>query len=250
MIVIATILCDRKAHSQLQAIPAAAITDYPDLHYYVNIETDLGQSRIHQLYTPLLNYLREACPIPHTLDVCHMASPWIPKPKYDQDQARLIGIVRARNEARAFALHYDASHILFVDADVIIKPDGLKRLLDLDRPLCSGLVPGRGVHSELFYEFWPQFEVPDRPGVWEVGHGSCGYCLIRRDLFSTLAFRFGASRENPEISLSEDPAYASDAYLNGFGRWWIDHNTTADHLDNPDQPLTNDSVSKDGDIPK
>jgi len=73
--------------------------------------------------------------------------------------------------------------------------------------------------------------------------------LIRRDVLSTLAFRFGASRETPGRALSEDPAFCSDAFLNGFGRYWIHRGVRAEHWDDPLSPLTAGAIAVDDEIP-
>lgn len=233
MIVVATILCDRKADSQLIGIKSAArlkgdITLYINVEVGINSELSLYKSG---LYSPLMGFLEEYQESGKTydLDVWSMASSWKEEPKFDQDQRRLDSICIARNMARNYAMRKEASHLLFVDSDVIVRPDGLERLLALNRPLCGGFVPGRGAHGHVHYIFGKQVLVPSKPGVIECDHGTMGYCLIRRDLLSTLAFRYGASRTNPRTGLSEDPAFAEDAVLNGFGRWWIDKQTVAEH---------------------
>jgi len=247
MIVVATLLCDRKRSSQLIGIPAAAKLE-GDIRLYANIETNFG-STFDQEYHPVFNFL-DSCRIPYDYDVwTWKTSSWKEKPTYDQDQRRLDYIITARNMARSYALSVNASHLLFIDADVRPRPNGLKRLLDLDVPLCGGLVPGRGDHSGAHYVFGPKTPVKGKPGVFTCTHGTCGYMLIRRDLLQTLSFRHGRSRINPNIKLSEDPAFCIDADINGFGKFYIDSNAIAEHWDDPMNPLRANDVARDEDIP-
>lgn len=92
--------------------------------------------------------------------------------------------------------------------------------------------------------------MPEHPEVIECSHGTCGYMLIRREVLSTLAFRFGASRETPGKALSEDPAFCSDAFLNGFGRYWVHTGVKAEHWDDPLDPLVTERAAKDQEIPQ
>ena len=74
--------------------------------------------------------------------------------------------------------------------------------------------------------------------------------LVRRDVLSTLAFRFGTSRETPGKALSEDPAFCSDAFLNGFGRYWIHRGVKAEHWDDPQHPFLANAAAVDSEIPQ
>lgn len=314
MIVVATILADRKASSQMIGIPAAMKLDTTGIEggirYYINIETASDYPGIR--YRPLREFLQsDQCTVPWDLDTWRWDSnfnsqierwdpagasefAWRKRPQYDQDQRRLQGICMARNMAREYAMAMGASHLFFVDADVIVPPNALQRLIALDHPLAGGMVPGRGAHSGVWYVFGiyahefrqagckhlplihpeeircrtcemaPSHTIHKRsdgrlppkavPGhgetVIEVEHGTCGCLLIQRRAFSTLAFRSGLSRQDMTTPLSEDPAFASDSFLNGFGRWWIDKNVRCQHWDDPAQPLTDDQVSKNNTIPK
>lgn len=266
MIMIATILADRKQSSQLIGIPAAAkINTFGipgGVRYYINVETSqigILPIEISQTWEPLFQYL-EDCPIDWEVDSWRWRigvnggpsgrrEAWRQAPKYDQDQARLAPICVARNMAREYAMATGATHLFFVDADVIVPPDALQKLVDLGHPLVGGWVPGRGAHSRGFYVFGPQRPVPSTlcgaKGVIEVDHGTLGCSLIERRLLSTLSFRSGASREDFKTPLSEDPAYASDAMLNNFGRWWIHTGVRCDHWDDPANPMTIEQASHD-----
>lgn len=248
-VVAATLLCDRKARSQLVAIPHILKIVGLD-RLYINVESNYRDQAFEAAYQPLTNLLAAGVPLPVDVDVWSWHSSWRKRPAYDQDQRRLDGIVTARNMARAYMLRMDATHLLFIDADVIVYPDGLQKLLALDRAVCGGLVPGRGAHSHVYYVFGPHRSVPEHPDVIECTHGTCGYMLVRRDVLSTLAFRFGASREIPGRALSEDPAFCSDAFLNGFGRYWIHKEVKAEHWDDPQHPFVADAAAKNSDIPQ
>ncbi len=247
-VIAATLLCDRKVRSQLVAIPAMLKIEGID-RLYLNIESNLRGQKFEAAYQPLRDFLRAGTSIPVDVDIWSWESTWRQRPTYDQDQRRLDAIVIARNMARAYMLRTDATHLLFIDADVIVSPEGLQKLLALDHPVCGGLVPGRGAHGHVYYVFGPRRSVPDHPEVIECSHGTCGYMLIRRDVLSTLAFRFGASRETPGKVLSEDPAFCSDAFLNGFGRYWIHTGVKAAHWDDPQDPLIAAVAAKDEEIP-
>jgi len=54
---------------------------------------------------------------------------------------------------------HNADWLLFIDADVLPQPDGLTHLLEIDRPLVGGYVPGRGAHGGVYYIF------PDEVGI-------------------------------------------------------------------------------------
>lgn len=247
-VIAATLLCDRKVRSQLVAIPAMLQIQGVD-RLYINIESNLRGQKFEAAYQPLHAFLRAGTPIPVDVDIWSWESTWRQRPTYDQDQRRLDGIVMARNMARIYMLRTDATHLLFIDADVIVTPDGLQKLLALDHPVCGGLVPGRGAHSHVHYVFGPRRSVPEHPEVLECSHGTCGYMLIQREVLSTLAFRFGASRETPGKALSEDPAFCSDAFLNGFGRYWVHTGVKAEHWDDPQDPLVAEMAAKDQEIP-
>ena len=248
-VVVATLLCDRKVRSQMVAIPSMLNIAGAD-RLYINIESNFRNREFDAAYRPLRELLAGGVGLPVDVDVWSWRSTWRRRPSYDQDQRRLDGIVTARNMARAYMLRMDATHLLFVDADVVVQPDGLQKLLALDHPLCGGLVPGRGADNDLHYVFGDQRPVPEHPDVIECTHGTCGYMLIRRDVLSTLSFRFGASREAPGMALSEDPAFCSDAFLNGFGRYWIHRSVTAEHWDDPEAPLVADATAADQRIPQ
>src|SRR5512138_1360661 len=126
----ATILCDRKAHNQMDALPAMAeITGLSSL--YVNVETDLGGDDFSRKYKDMLEFIAAVRRGGLSVEMCIWSwrSTWRGKPRYDQDQLRLAPICVARNMARQHALSMEASHLLFIDADVVPSADGLGKLL-------------------------------------------------------------------------------------------------------------------------
>lgn len=235
-VIAATLLTDRKP-----AWPVALdyLLNEPLIEkVYVNIETN--ESDLAH-YLPVIQAL-DVSDKPYDVDywsVFH--STWMTTPRYDQDAARFMPIARGRNMALDWAivqtmLNLDVSHLLFVDSDVRPHPRGLERLLALDKPLCGGLVPGRGAHSQARYVFGEK----ERNGpILRCDHGTSGYLLIHRSIFEVLRFRAGPCVYQREVFLCDDPAYATDAVHYGLADgWYIDTRATADHVDDPDHPLT------------
>lgn len=238
MILVATLLCDRKAYSQLYAIPRLFELTYPDIVVYINIQTD----DLERNFSGLLSFL-ESVSRPYHMDVWSWRSTWWDPPRFDQDQRRLTPIVMARNMAIEAAMALGASHLFQVDADVVVPRDSIERLLELNHAIVGGLVPGRGCHSHVYYLSSHQRCIRD--GILEVNHGTAGFMLIRRDVFQYLRYRHGPSSVYPGVYLSEDPAYTEDARERwGMGPMWVLTDLVAEHWDNPDYPLTDKEVAQ------
>jgi len=224
---IAVIIGEYKAYSQTIGVYSALVMSerQPGVHVYVNVEArDFGSDEWRPLREMIHN--RAALEIMEPIGVVRQR---------DQDQsARLGPIVVARNAARYWALRSDMSSLLFIDSDVEPEPDGLERLLAHNKPLVGGLVPGRGAHAMHRYVFGKQTQ---EGNLVACDYGTCGYMLVRRDLLEKVEFRWGPSRRRPDVMLSEDPAFAEDALMAGFGRFYVDLNATSRHHDNPGRPL-------------
>lgn len=165
-------------------------------------------------------------------------------PRHDQDQHyRLPRIVAARNWCLdMMRIHTQYTHLLFIDSDVSInQQNGLERLLLSQRPLIGGLVHGRGEHSHAEVVAGPHW--PYHGNQFCCHWGSCGYQLIARPLCERYQFRWGKSRLSRDRR-SEDPAFAEDVYSDGWGRYVVDPDVTADHVDNPAAPLTMQSIAE------
>lgn len=141
---------------------------------------------------------------------------WRRTPKFDQDQARLSSIVCARNMAIEFAYQTDASHLLFIDADIIPQRDIVPKLLEVNKLTVGGLVHGRGVHSNCPYIF--QEKGRTNMGSYqlvECEHGNIGFCMIARRAFEQIRFRYGLAQypDGRSHVVSDDPAYHLDVQM-------------------------------------
>ena len=242
MIVIATILCERKISSWYKGLSAALETICnEDVCYYVNIQSEYGIRDDPAIYD--LDKFLQQSEKKYDLDYWSIRSSWMKKPAFDQDQARLDYIVIARNMALAYARSVQATHIFFVDADVIVKPNTLQILLNSKKSLAGGLVPGRGVHKHVTYIFG---KTNIREGnLVKASHGTLGCMLIENSVFDYLSFRWGKPiGTGTKPILSEDPAYCNDAKILLGQDFWLNEEARCEHWDDPDNPLTLNAVSK------
>jgi hypothetical protein len=233
-IVSATLYCDRKPETKGIALKPLIECKLVN-KIYVNIETDgTGPD-----WAPMLKWCKEAKPM--DFDLWHTTSSWRVKPQYDQDQRRLLSIVRGRNMAIDYAIAESADYLLFVDSDVVIMEEDVETLLNMQTALCGGYVRGRGIHRENFYVFG---EVNRKGPIIYCDHGTCGYMLIHKDVFTIQQFRYGWDKSRMHF-LSEDPAYCQDWYEKSGQRFQINTEVTAFHADNPFEPLTEQGVARD-----
>jgi hypothetical protein len=155
-----------------------------------------------------------------------LGTEWHPVSKFDQDQARLRQIATARNMCIDYALLTGASHLLFIDADVIPPTDVIPKLMSLKRGLVGGIVPGRGCHKDLKYIFGEEREFSTGSAqVLEVRHGTCGCMMIERRVFDRIRFRYSIDQ-----GLSEDPAYALDVQERFGEKMWLHKGVVCEHV--------------------
>jgi len=230
MIVCATLLCDLKRNSQHIGPPAMLALD-GDCRFYINLETG---ERNGERWTPL-RYLLQASGRPYDIDTWSRDSTWAKRSQRDQDSTRLEPICVARNMAMSFAIASGASHLFFVDADVVVDPYTLQRLLAHNVPLISALVPGRGAHNHAEYVFGERWRKGD---LLSCAHATLGCTLIRRDAFVCTPFRWGAHPIHRDVSLSEDPCFGADLEVHQGIEWLVDTSIRVQHLDDPVRPLT------------
>lgn len=162
--------------------------------------------------------------------------------RFDQDQGyRLPRIVTARNMCIDFAIKHNYDWLFFVDSDVLIHENTMELLFENNEfKLKSGLVHGRGAHSGAQYVF----NKLGTEGDWtKCEYSTCGFTAIHRDIFRRVRFKWGEPFEGGALC-SEDPLYGADVrHLYGIN-WMVNTKLQAQHVDNPNQPLTNDQASQ------
>lgn len=162
--------------------------------------------------------------------------------QFDQDQGyRLPRIVTARNMCIDFAIKHNYDWLFFVDSDVLIPENTMELLFESnDFKLKSGLVHGRGAHSGAQYVF----NRLGTEGDWtKCEYSTCGFTAIHRDIFRRVRFKWGEPFEGGALC-SEDPLYGADVrHLYGIN-WMVNTKLQAEHIDNPNHPLTNDQASQ------
>lgn len=132
------------------------------------------------------------------------------------NDARLAGICAGRNLAHEYAQRdRDISHILFLDTDLQPPVDAIDRLLRLDHPVVGGHVP-------VYCLDGPRVEEVD--GDVREHWNTAGFLLVARDVFRTVRWRWDL-----EADMTDDPAFAHDVRLLGFGPTWVDHEVIGLH---------------------
>lgn len=236
-IVAAVLYCDRKPEYKGLALKPLLESKLIS-SVYINIES---RPMEHKKWHPMTKWAHESGRDTN-VDMWNIESTWRQVPAFDQDQTRLRSIVAARNMSIDYAIANNADYLLFVDSDVIIADDeDIQKLIDLNVGLCGGYVRGRGIHRDNFYLFE---EVSRKGPIVYCAHGTCGYMLVRREVFEIQNFRYGWDKERQHF-LSEDPAYCLDWYYKS-GQYYVIHtDVRALHMDNPFEPLNEDGVAKD-----
>ena len=225
-ILAAVICCDFKNYSLKDCIGSIMAAGFKDI--LLNYETFSGS--IHNENMP--NHIQT-----WSLSESNGASR-----QFDQDQGfRLPRIVTARNMCIDYAIKHDFDWLFFVDSDVLI-PSNTRELLfeNNEYKLKSGLVYGRGAHSGAKYIFntlgteadWTQCE-----------YSTCGFTAIHRDIFRRVRFKWGEPFEGGALC-SEDPLYGADVRHLYNINWMVNEKLIAQHIDNPNQPLTNEGASQ------
>lgn len=230
-VLVASLLCDRKGFKEPQRTSLAALQalTHPDYDILLNIQTTDPER------------WNEAVATGVRCDFWNVTGRLLREAHFDQDQfARLTPITLGREMCRYSAIQGNYDAILYVDSDVVVPPNSIERLLELDVPICGGLVPGRGAHSHAYYT---SILVAMNGDVGQWHYGTAGFVLIRRPVFTSIAWRWGTTAGS-NLLHSEDPLYAHDARQAGFGFWHILMTLRAEHLDDADNPLVDTETAQ------
>jgi hypothetical protein len=114
-------------------------------------------------------------------------------------------IQRARNRLAAqFLAWEEATHFIFIDADIGWKPDDIWRLIAHDVPVIGGIYPKKTIPLEF-----PCHTVCDDNGVArkdriEIAHAPTGFLCIKREVFTTLMKAYPESKITAMQSIGDD----------------------------------------------
>ena len=114
-------------------------------------------------------------------------------------------IQRGRNTIAYHFLNSDATHLMFIDADIKFRPRDIARMIAADKELIIGPVPLKGIDWEQvrtaalsskqdLYAHTGVFNINHLPGQkmisedepFEIEHGGAAFMMIRRDAFEAL----------------------------------------------------------------
>jgi len=118
-------------------------------------------------------------------------------------------ITRARNTLAYDFLDTDATHLMFIDADITFNPEDIVRMVNADKDIICGLYPKKEINWKTIAEAVKQGvdykELPNYTGSFvvnlvgdaaqatgdvnepmEIDNGGTGFMLIKRNVFETL----------------------------------------------------------------
>lgn len=147
-------------------------------------------------------------------------------------------IDQIRNLISEWAKRYD--YLFAVDSDIILPRDALKRLIEADKDIATGMyiqrIPGTqtlevyGINDHGGMYNIP-FSLLDKKGLVEVAACGFGCCLVKGEVFRKLPYPhfYYKSAINHKDTVSEDVYFCSKARQHGF-RVWVDTDLRCDHI--------------------
>lgn len=91
-------------------------------------------------------------------------------------------VARARNKLAADFLETDATHLLFLDTDLVFSPEHIARLVGHAEPIVAGLYPKKQPELAWVVNILPD-QQPDARGLQKVKYIGTGCLLIQREVF-------------------------------------------------------------------
>lgn len=117
-------------------------------------------------------------------------------------------VCRARNRiAKAFLEDPKATHLLFIDTDLIFSPEHVARLISHDLPLVCGCYPKKQPGLDWVLNTLPGEERDPATGLQRVRYAGTGFMLIRRDVFEAIDRIFPEIRYQPDDGEPEEGVY-------------------------------------------
>ena len=116
-------------------------------------------------------------------------------------------ISRARNAATAEFLASDATHLLFVDADIEFKPEDVVKLIESDKDVICSPYPKKYLKDNPYSDGRPfekvdfavsgEISVKDK-NLYQINSVATGFLLIKKDVFNKI------KDAHPEIEYTND----------------------------------------------
>lgn len=107
---------------------------------------------------------------------------------------RIRHITTGRNIVHDYAIEKDATHILFLDADMMPPDDTLPRLLEMEHPIVGGDVPTYCLNGPVVDKY---------PYPVQSHMNTAGFLLLERQVFERIKWR-------GDINLTDDPCFHRD----------------------------------------
>ena len=143
-----------------------------------------------------------------------------------------------RNMSAKRALENKATHLMFIDADMIFPPDGINKLLDHDKDIILANYNSRGVHEVVSQENNEtrlilastlkmgdkkdgnydviDFETLPKDRIFQVAGGGTGFMLIKTSVFEKLPYPWFVASEEGREWTTEDIFFCELARSKGI----------------------------------
>ncbi len=115
-------------------------------------------------------------------------------------------VSRARNRLAKQFLESDATHLLFLDTDLIFSAEQIERLVSHDLPITAGLYPKKQDQLAWVCNTLPEYGDKDAAtGLQRILYAGTGCLLIKREVFEAIAALFPEIRYDGDAGEPEGP---------------------------------------------
>jgi hypothetical protein len=129
-----------------------------------------------------------------------------------------------RNQLVSAALKSPATHLLFIDTDMIVPPDSLPRLINHNKDIVAATYVGRSEpHFPMGITYGDELTFPEvgglTTGLRRMKRMPTGLMLVKMEVFRMIPPPWFQNRYNSLQITGEDYSFCDDANSNGFEVW-------------------------------
>lgn len=141
-------------------------------------------------------------------------------------QCSVISMSRNTLTRMALALDPPCSHILWIDSDIVMPPDGLVRLLSHDKDIVGAFYNRRTAPYSTVGHLLEPSDV-SKGGLHRASVMPFGFVLVKRHVFEKISSPWFsesydpvfATKEDPDGAVGEDVGFSRKAISNGVEMW-------------------------------